>query len=173
MPDLRKLDETSSEVLACGLFSDDLPPRGVAGLIDWRLGGRLSALLLDGFVSGKQAEVLMIPLRPKLRYDKGLLFGLGRRRDFDEGVFRSATEQMLNVMEGLCARSAIVEMPGRHIGAIGADLATSVLLELAGGRPEHDVWTLVEPLDEQKKIAARMMEQRRRDRRVVLGDAKP
>ena len=94
VPDLRKLDETSSEVLACGLFVDDLPPRGVAGLIDWRLAGGLSALLLDGFATAKRGEVLMIPLRPKLRYDKGLLFGLGRLEDFDESVFRGTIEQM-------------------------------------------------------------------------------
>jgi hypothetical protein len=47
-----------------------------------------------------------------------------------------------------------------------------MLLELAGGRPEHDVWTLIEAGEDQKRITARMIEQRRRDRRVVLGELK-
>lgn len=172
VPDLRKLDEASSEVLACGLFLDDRPPTGVAGLIDWRLSGRLGGLLLDGFVTGTLGEVVMIPLRPKLPFDKGLIFGLGERGTFGHVEFRTTVEQMLKVMEGLCARSAVVELPGRHGGIIGAELATSILLESAGSRPEHDAWTLVEPPEEQKRITTRMMEHRRRDRRVVLGDAK-
>ena len=60
-------------------------------------------------------------------------------------------------------------MPGRHRSAIDAERATDILLELAGGRPEHDIWTLIEPTHDQKLITARMSEQRRRDRLVVLG----
>jgi hypothetical protein len=172
-PDLRKLDDAGSEVLACGLFADERPPRGLAGLIDWRLAGQLSSLMMDGFVTGLPGEVVMIPLRPKLRFDKGLMFGLGQQSDFDEGGFRASVQQMLKVMEGLCSRSAVVELPGRHARTIQAELATSILLELAGGRAEHDVWTLVEPADEQKRITMRVMEQRRRDRRIVLGEVKP
>ena len=63
----------------------------------------------------------------------------------------------------------MVELPGRHRAAIDAERATDILLELAGGRPEHDVWTLIEPAEDQKRITARMSEQRRRDRLVVLG----
>lgn len=172
VPDLRKLDETSSEVLACGVFADERPPTGIAGLIDWRLAGRVSSLMLDGFVEGRLGEVVMIPLRPKLPFDKGLLFGLGERGSFAHAQFRQTVVQMLKTMEGLCARSAVVELPGRHTGIIGAEDATTILLESAGSRPEHDAWTLVEPPEEQKRITTRMMEQRRRDRRVVLGEVK-
>jgi hypothetical protein len=169
VPDLRRLDESGSEVLACGLFEDERPPHGAAGMIDWRLAGGLSRLLERGFVRGVLGEVVMIPLRPKLPFDKGLFFGLGRRRGLDEQGFRKTVEKMLDVLEGLSARSAVVELPGRHTGVIGPEQATDILLELAGGRPEHDAWTLLEPSDAQKRISARMVEQRRRDRRVVLG----
>jgi hypothetical protein len=111
----------------------------------------------------------MLPLRPKLPFDKALLFGLGARASFTDGVFRDVTAHMLRAMEGLCARTAVVELPGRHRAAIDAERATDILLELAGGRPEHDVWTLIEPVEDQKRITARMGEQRRRDRLVVLG----
>jgi Cytosol aminopeptidase family, N-terminal domain len=171
-PDLGRLDELSCEVLACGVFSDERPPHGAGGLLDWRLSGTLSRLMLRGFVTGAIGEVVMIPLRPKLPFDKGLLFGLGAKSQFGDGVFRATVAHMLRAMEGLCARSAVVELPGRHAGAIAAEDAADVLLELAGGRPEHDVWTLIEPNEDQKRITARMIEQRRRDRRVTLGDIK-
>jgi hypothetical protein len=167
--ELRKLDEVASEVLACGVFADERPHHGAAGLVDWRLAGAVSKLVGQGFVTGRAGEVVMLPLRPKLPFDKALLFGLGTRDAFDDAVFRDITTHMLRTIEGLCARTAVVELPGRHRAAIDAERATDILLELAGGRPEHDVWTLIEPLDDQKRITARMSEQRRRDRLVVLG----
>jgi hypothetical protein len=167
--ELRKLDEVASEVLACGVFSDERPHHGAAGLVDWRLAGTVSRLVEQGFLTGKRGEVVMLPLRPKLPFDKALLFGLGARDDFDDAAFREVTAHMLRAIEGLCARTAVVELPGRHRAAIDAERATDILLELAGGRPEHDVWTLIEPIEDQKRITARMTEQRRRDRLVVLG----
>jgi hypothetical protein len=168
-PELRRLDELASEVLACGVFLDERPHHGTAGLVDWRLSGLVSRLIRRAFVSGKRGEVVMLPLRPKMPFDKALLFGLGKRDDFDDDAFRAVTEHMLAVMEGLCARSAVVELPGRHRAAIDAERATDILFELAGGRPEHDIWTLIETSEDQKRIAARVSEQRRRDRRIVLG----
>jgi len=167
-PDLRRLDEVGSEVLACGLFSDALPPPGTAGLLDWRLCGLISRLIESGFLTGQKGEVMLVPLRPKLPFDKALLFGLGPRPKFDDRVFREITEHMLRAMHDLCARSAVVELPGRFGPEVDADVAADILLDLAGGHPEHDVWTLVESGEAQKQITARMTEQRRRDRRVVL-----
>jgi len=171
-PELRRLDEVSSEVIACGIFADERPPHGIAGLIDWRLGGCICRLLREGFVTGAFGEVVMVAIGRKLPFDKGVLFGLGERTTFDEAQFRIAIMRMLKVMEGLCTRSAVVELPGRHTGSIAADQAVKILLELSDGRPEHDVWTLAESGEDQKRIAARLIEQRRRDRRVVLGEDK-
>ena len=39
----RHMDEASVELCACSIWSDERPVRGFAGLLDWRLGGRLSA----------------------------------------------------------------------------------------------------------------------------------
>jgi hypothetical protein len=168
VPDLRHLDEVGSEVLACGLFSDALPPHGTAGLLDWRLAGLVSRLLESGFLTAQKGEVMMVPLRPKLPFDKALLFGLGPRAAFDDAAFRDVTAHMLRAVQELCARSAVVELPGRFGQTVDAERAADILLDLAGSHPEHDVWTLVEPSDAQKKITAHMTEQRRRDRRVVL-----
>jgi hypothetical protein len=80
-------------------------------------------------------------------------------------VFRSVVERMLATLEGLRARTAVVELPGRHFGAIAPERAADVLLESVGGRQEHDVWTLVEPLEAQRSITQHMIQERRRVRR--------
>jgi hypothetical protein len=169
-PELRKLDEVGTEVLACGLFSDERPPHGTLGLVDWRLAGQVSRLLSRGWVRGARGEVVMMPLRPKLPFDKVIVFGLGDRASFDEAAFRATIESMLATMEGLSARSAVVELPGRHVGALTAEHAADILLETAAGHPEHDVWTLVERPEDQKRVTAHMIEQRRRVRRLAPGE---
>jgi hypothetical protein len=156
------LDLAGTEVLVCGLCSDERPPHGAAGLIDWRLSGTVSRLLERGFASGGAGEVLLIPGKPKLPFDKIVLFGVGDSTAFNERIYRAIIEKVLGTLEGLRARTAVVELPGRHIGAISAERAADILLEIAAGKPQHDVWTLIEPPDAQRAIAS--VQERRRVR---------
>ncbi len=163
-PNLRRLDLAGTEVLVASLTSDERPPHGLAGLVDWRLAGRLSRLIQQGFATGASGEVLLVPGKPKLPFDKIVLFGIGEARAFDEAVFRGVVERMLSTLEGLRARTAVVELPGRHFGAIAPERAADILLESAGSRREHDVWTLVEPAEAQRAITQHMIQERRRIR---------
>jgi hypothetical protein len=163
-PSLRRLDLAGTEVLVAGLAADERPPHGVAGLVDWRLSGRLSHLMESGFATGAVGEVLLMPGRPKMPFDKVLLFGIGPHLAFDETVFREVVEKVLTTLAGLRARTAVVELPGRHLDRISAERAADILLEAAGGRREHDVWTLVEPAEAQRAITQHMVQERRRVR---------
>ena len=87
-------------------------------------------------------------------------------RELDERVFRHVVEKMLATLEGLCARSAVVQLPGRAADLIEPERAADVLLECAGGRPEHDVWTLVEPPEAQRSVTQHMVQERRRVREL-------
>ena len=166
-PDLGSLDALDAEVLACAAWSDARPAHGVAGLCDWRLGGRISALQRRGLVSGELGEVVMLPGKPRMSFDKLILFGAGPRAGFEEGAFREVVQRMLATMRGLCARVAVVELPGRHEGLIRAEEAADALLDCAGRDREDDVWTLVERSDGKQQITQHMIEQRRRVRRVL------
>lgn len=166
-PYLARLDEVDSEVLACTLWSDVRPAQGLVGLCDWRLGGRLSRLMRSGAITGAVGEVIMIPVKPRLTFDKLVLYGAGPRADFGEAVFRNTVARMLATMEGLCARVGVVELPGRHDELIPAERAADILLASAGRKPEHDVWTLVESGEAKAAITQHMIEERRRVRRVM------
>ncbi|MEZ4222064.1 MAG: M17 family peptidase N-terminal domain-containing protein [Polyangiaceae bacterium] len=163
-PNLRKLDLAASEVLAACVFENERPPHGVAGLVDFRLAGRISALMQRGHLTGELGEVALVPGKPRLSFDKVLLFGAGPQETFNDRVFGIVAERMLDTLANLRARSAVVQLPGRHAEAIEPDRAADLLLERAATRPEHDLWTLVEPPEAQRVIHQRMIQERRRVR---------
>lgn len=164
-PELRKLDLLGTEIIVSTVASDERPPHGVTGLLDFRLAGRISRLIQAGFLTGKVGEVLLIPGKPKLPFDKILLFGIGKQSDFNDPVFRTVLDKILRTLEGLRARTAVVELPGRHFDAISPERAADILLESTGGQKEHDVWTLIEPAEAQRAITQHMIQERRRVRR--------
>lgn len=165
-PELSELDTLESEVLACALWQDVRPASGVAALCDWRLGGKISALLRTGQLSGKRGEVMLVPGRPRLTFDKILLFGCGERAAFDEERFREVMFQMLATIDGLGTRVAVVQLPGRQGDVIRPERAADMLLEAVAHDASRraDVWTLVEPSDARRRIQQQMVAERRRIR---------
>jgi hypothetical protein len=163
-PELRLLDSASVELCACSIWSDERPIRGLAGLLDWRLGGRMSALLQSGFFRGEPGETLLVPGKPHVPFEKVLVVGLGCRADFNEERFRQGLLHIASALERLRIRKAVVELPGRGGGAIAPEPAITLTLESVGASPEHDTWWLVEPPADQKRTEVRAAEERRRVR---------
>ena len=160
--DLRTLDHLATEVLVAPVMEDERPPTGVASMVDWRLSGRLSQLMKRGFFGAKLGEVLLLPTRPRLPFDKALLIGCGPIAQFDERVYRAVLGTMVSVLEGLRARNAVVELPGRHLDLIAPDRAVDVLLECAAASADHDQWTLLDSQEAQKLLTDRRLMERRR-----------
>jgi hypothetical protein len=163
-PDLRHLDEASAELVACTVWQEERPLSGLAGLLDWRLAGRLSKLVRDGFLKGELGEVMFLPGRPRLPFDKVLLLGLGIRTSFDDDVFRQATKSLMRSLEGMRVRRAVVELPGRAGDLMEAERAAELVIECIGDSVAHDAWVLVEGAEAQKKMT-RAQDERRRNRR--------
>ena len=161
-PDLRRLDEVTAEVVACGVFRDTRPLTGLAGLVDWRLAGRLSRLARQGFLVGEVGEVLVMPIRARLPFDKLLAFGLGPRASFSDETFRRALERVLDSLTGLSVKKAVVELPGRGEPVIDPERATDILLEVLGnGNDEREALSFVEDGDGQKRIEKQALDRRR------------
>jgi hypothetical protein len=163
-PSIRRLDEASAELCACSLWSDERPVRGLAGLLDWRLGGRLSALLKNGFLTGRREEKLLVPGKPYLPFEKLLFVGLGPCGDFDDDGFRHAMRVLAAALVGLRVRRAVVELPGRGTDRIDPERAITLALECVGTSLEHEAWWLVEHPDAQKRVEQRAADERRRAR---------
>jgi leucyl aminopeptidase len=163
-PDLRDLDLATAELLACCMWSDVRPVRGTAGLLDFRLAGRLSGLSRDRFLGGGRGEVLCLPGRPRLPFEKVLVFGLGERASFSDLAYEEAVKHIARTLEGLQVARAVVELPGRADGAVSAERAAELLLPVIGSEV-HDTWWLVEGPEAQRAMDPRLQRDRRGLRR--------
>jgi hypothetical protein len=160
----RRLDEANVELCACAIWSDERPMRGLGGLLDWRLGGRLTALLRSGFLRGDLGESLIIPGKPHVPFEKVLVVGLGPRAAFDDEAFKSAVLHLARAFEGLRVRRAVLELPGRASDAIDPERAITFTLDSVGASAEHDVWWLIDTPSAQRRIEQRAADERRRVR---------
>jgi hypothetical protein len=118
-------------------------------------------------VTGELGETVMLPGKPRLSYDKLILFGSGPRASFSLGIYQAVIERMLVTLENLQARGGVVELPGRADELIPAEQAADILLAAAGREREHALWILVEGGDAKQRIVQHMIEERRRVRRVL------
>jgi len=166
-PSLTHLDDLDSEVLICSVWSDTRPSHGVAGLCDFRLGGWISHLERQGCITGELGETVLLPGKPRLAFEKLVMFGAGPRATFDERVLETLVERILRAADDLGARAVVLELPGRHDNLVSPERAADILLATVGREREYDVWTLVETAEGRQRVMELTIEERRRMRRTL------
>lgn len=85
------------EVLVALLFSDQRPLVGAAGLLDWRLNGEVTRMLLAGTLSGRRDERLVLQAGPKLQADWVMLVGAGKRQDCSGRSLTVLLQEIFNI----------------------------------------------------------------------------
>jgi hypothetical protein len=161
-PELAKWDALGDapakpELLVAPFFADERPLRGAAGLVDWRLCGRLSRLIASGRIQGELGETTLLPAM-RLAFQKVVLVGLGPSEAFDEGRFREAVRGIRRLASRMNVTRYALPLPGRSTGRIMARRALELWLEeKSEGEPhgeqgEPDVW-LIEPQSAQKDMS--------------------
>ena len=109
---LHELDRTEADVIACGIWSSDRPPHGLAGLLDWRLCGGLSQLLYKRSFLGEGGELLLYASESKPPpFHRILFLGIGEKSHFDLSRFIAMLQRFVSVCESIRARTAIIEIP--------------------------------------------------------------
>lgn len=161
-PDWKSLDVLQSEAILAPFFKDERPLTGVLGLIDWRLCGFVSRLILSGVVVGSLGETVLVPLRPRFAADKLFLFGLGEQAQWDESLQQSVTERMLNVGTAARVRALALVLPGRSTGKVRAAAAMESFVRSTTNRREPDEVVLIESPEAQKEMAPILQRERRR-----------
>ena len=128
-------DRLPGEVLVVPLFEDQRPLAGPAGVVDWRLDGALTRMILAGELSGKTGERLAVQTNGKFAAPWVLLAGGGAWCKLDRTGYVQLVERLLK----LAARAGINEMalclpPAEQIPP--SELARIVQEALIGpGRP--------------------------------------
>ena len=165
-PELRRLDLLVSEVLAVPIANNERPPRGCAGLIDYRLAGKISNVMASGALQGEIGEKVFLSGRPKVPFDKVLLYGVGDLDHFNPQIYAGLVDQLLTSLAALGVRRAVVELPGRAHDLIEPEAAAEILLERAGSNPMFDTWTLIDSASAQRAVTALLRRDRRTDWQV-------
>lgn len=71
-------DRLAGECVVALFFEDQRPLDGPAALLDWRLNGQLTRMLLDGQLSGRAGEHLVLQNNGKLHSEWVLFVGGGK-----------------------------------------------------------------------------------------------
>jgi hypothetical protein len=88
-------DRIDGEVVAALFFEDERPVLGPAALLDWRLNGLLSSLLVQGRASGRAGENILVRGNGKLAADWVLFVGAGCRQGLAPESYRGLVRHVL------------------------------------------------------------------------------
>jgi hypothetical protein len=121
--DLTRWDQAPpADAICVFLWSDVRPMRGAAGLLDWRMCGRLSALIAAGQVTGAEGEQMLLPSAHRLPWRLVLALGAGPRGDFNDRRLTAGVRRALGALRGLGGRRVALALPGRdgeRAGTVG------------------------------------------------------
>lgn len=114
--DLAGLDTLDSAFESIGVFgfSDQRPLRGVAGFLDWRLCGVLSAAILSGCFGGRVHEATLRPATSRLGWRRVFLFGLGPVAEADTERVKAVAEEAWTAMRGAGAQKIVWAAPASN-----------------------------------------------------------
>ncbi|HPH65715.1 MAG TPA: M17 family peptidase N-terminal domain-containing protein, partial [Kofleriaceae bacterium] len=124
-----KWEDKPRDALCVTVFDDERPLRGVAGLVDWRLCGRLSRLLVSKKASGGVGESMMLPASRRLPMSRIFWFGLGPSKGYSEERMRRDLAWMGDVLTKASVGECAMQLPGRSLGLIGARRAIELVLD--------------------------------------------
>jgi len=114
---MEALDQADAEALCLFVSEDERPLTGLAGLVDWRLSGRLSRMIRAGLVIGAAGEALLTPPGMRLAFKKLFLFGLGTARADEELAGRLADALRRLAQAGV--KDAALQLPARLAPELG------------------------------------------------------
>lgn len=112
-PRLEALDELQASCLVLTCFADDRPLRGLTGLVDWRLNGQLSRLMLKDFIDGHYQESMLAPIEGRLPFPRILLVGMGKRSEFSAQRFEDICRFVFRTLSHLHITDFAMTLPGR------------------------------------------------------------
>lgn len=113
LPQLEVLDGLQGQCLLLSGFAEDRPLRGLSGLVDWRLNGQLSRLMVKDFVDVHYREATLSPIHGRLPFERLLLVGLGRRSDFNAERFEEVCRFCFATLTRMGLTEVAMTLPGR------------------------------------------------------------
>src|SRR5438045_3947757 len=92
------IDKIPAETVVLMHYEDDLPFKGMPGLIDWRLNGRISRVVQGKRFDGKAKELLLIPAEGRFKANEVILLGMGSKDNFNDAHIPQVLDYLLEVV---------------------------------------------------------------------------
>jgi len=121
-------DALNHDTLILGFFSDERPPRGYCGLVDWRLNGMISNAIAGGRISGIFLEKLACAFPERIRVSRLLLFGLGALSELTCDKLYNAGYEMARTVIGIGATDLALPVPAAGRGPLSLDGMTEAMI---------------------------------------------
>lgn len=125
-------DHAPCGTLVVGLHTGERPPRGEAGLADWRLGGALSRAIMAGRVDGARGSAVLMPAS-KLPCARLIVLGMGPPSEFKGRELASTIDLAIAKLAGLNETDFAIALPGVKPGPMPKDAAEVIGERLLGG----------------------------------------
>jgi hypothetical protein len=114
----QEVDQIQVEALVLSFFQDERPLKGSTGLSDWHMCGRLSRLVMNGFVDGRFGDPMLMPAPRRMACEKILVLGLGPRAKFDIDLYRSVVNSACDILRKLNVTRFALSLPGIGLSAV-------------------------------------------------------
>jgi len=150
--EISALDRISDDALVAMLFSDDRPPRGLAGLIDWRTDGMISRMSAKGRITGDFEECVLFATKERTSCGFILFIGLGRRRELTNDRLHKAGNFMLKKLKAAGVKRFAFSIPLFENGITCWGDALGILLQETIAASGWDQVTVLGETDRIKKI---------------------
>lgn len=132
--DLDEIEAADAAILP--VFAGERPLPSLAGLVDWRLYGQLSRLLLRGQLTGAPGESWILPSQGLLPFEKILLYGMGPREALTQHTCREAIFEMAKALGGVRAQRQVWPLWDMGAGLLDpvevAELTLSLSVSILG-----------------------------------------
>ncbi|HPB50055.1 MAG TPA: M17 family peptidase N-terminal domain-containing protein [Myxococcota bacterium] len=128
-PDLHQIDRVSVDTFVLPVFDDHKPPRGLTGLVDWRLCGMMSRMLAGGRVSTRFRDVTLLPAYGRFAANRILVFGMGNSDDFSQARAREVAWFMAEKLLKLRTPTFLTCLPGSAAGMVHPRSGMELFLE--------------------------------------------
>jgi hypothetical protein len=121
-------DALSHETLILGFFSDERPPKGYCGSVDWRLNGMISTGIAKGRISGDFLEKAACVFPRRIRVSRLLLFGLGALSELTYDRLYNAGFEMAQTVNGIGTKDLVIPIPAAGRGPLQLSGMTEALI---------------------------------------------
>ncbi|MBI3594379.1 MAG: hypothetical protein HY200_05415 [Nitrospirae bacterium] len=105
----RKAIHISSDILVLGFFDEMVPPRGLAGEMDWLLNNSLSLLIKTRKIAGRFGEVVLVS-SDRVKTSKIFWVGLGKKEEYNHARISQFAPDIYRRLQKLEVKEAYLDL---------------------------------------------------------------